>query len=342
VALSIFFGLVNGKYLLVEIDEERKPELTLVKNPVLSTKKSSSRIFHGKNTNEGERKYQLMLSVLDANGQPTKRGGAILIKENFALTAAQLVTDEKLAPVKHIRLRYVSIRIDMIEMKPCQPCDKKLGCVCRDMDERGILTIHGNFAHRNPPYEGAGYDIALIKFPANKRFNQRKNVEIIAFSSKTPQQLIGTQFFASGWGQTESSGGRYADALKVVQMEFVDPDTVSGPNRGFYPLRIVPSVLAASQVDMKSTCTADIGGPATIINSKKQEKLVGIISYQVGGCGNPDGLNLFESVSFHDEWIKEAMKVMEQGEKACKAPAFEEFCKTAYIPNKNIHPKKNT
>ena len=130
---------------------------------VLSTKKSSSRIFHGKNTNDGERKYQLILSVLDKNGKPTKRGGAILIKENFALTAAQLVTDENNAPVKHIRLQYIKTRIDVIEMKPCQPCDKKLGCGCREFDERGILTIHGNFGHRNHPYEGAGYgNISLI------------------------------------------------------------------------------------------------------------------------------------------------------------------------------------
>jgi len=49
---------------------------------------------------------------------------------------------------------------------------------------------------------------------------------------------------------------------------------------------------------------------------------------------------LFESVSAHDVWIKEAMKAMEQGEEACPA-TFEKFCKTAWVPNKDFTPKKN-
>jgi len=195
-----------------------------------------------------------------------------LIKENFALTAAQLVTDANNAPVKHIRLRYVHIGTDTIEMKPCKLCNKRHGiggCACSEFDERGILTIPKNFAHRNFPQQGYGYDIALIKFPANQRFI-RENVDIIAFSKKTPQQLIGTQFFASGWGHTESSQGLdlkkpYVDDLKVTQMEFVYPDTVT-------VLRIVPSVLAASQVDMKSTCIGDIGGKVVFTHTRNSPK----------------------------------------------------------------------
>ena len=135
---------------------------------VLSTKKSSSRIFHGKNTNPKTRKYQLLLVSFDGNGQETKRGGAILIKENFALTAAQLVFDANKAPVRHIQLSGGSTKIHSdgrqpfddrqpFDLRPCNPCNKKPDCDCKTFDERGILITHEDFAPRDYPKEGYGY-----------------------------------------------------------------------------------------------------------------------------------------------------------------------------------------
>ena len=73
----------------------------------ITTNKVSSRIYRGETARRGTRKFQLFLvsSRTQRGIVETKEGGAILIKENFALTAAQVVTSTPFRePMEHIIL----------------------------------------------------------------------------------------------------------------------------------------------------------------------------------------------------------------------------------------------
>merc|ERR1711881_127582 len=71
--------------------------------------------------------------------------------------------------------------------------------------------------------------------------------------------------------------------------------------------------------EAQGVCHGDSGGPVTIINSKKEVKLVGIISGHYASvdnminnvtpdeCGTKDGYSLFESIHAHEGWIKTTM-----------------------------------
>ena len=126
-------------------------------------KKISSRIYHGEDTEHRERKYQLFLVASTDDGSETKDGGAILIKDNFALTAAQLVTDSTGTPMTDIQLfagggsirRIRSAENLSFRVVKAYPDTCKDSCM-HDCNY-GILKIHKDFSHRTVANQGDGY-----------------------------------------------------------------------------------------------------------------------------------------------------------------------------------------
>ena len=112
-------------------------------------------------------------------------------------------------------------------------------------------------------------DIALIRLPLLP-FNTSpgKNIDIIAFSTKTNKELVGKDFLASGWGFSEEHPDVVHRDLRIVGLEFYDGPRISIDGHEANPKRI----LIAAQKEGKSICYGDSGGSIIFIN---------IISYSV-------------------------------------------------------------
>ena len=52
-------------------------------------------------------------------------------------------------------------------------------------------------------------------------------------------------------------------------------------------------------------------GAATMINNKGEDELVGIVTRPFPKCGQPDGkgVDFYESISAHKDWIKKTLKL---------------------------------
>lgn len=245
----------------------------------------SQRILGGTDANLGELPWQLLIK------QPRK-GGASLIKDRWAVTAAHVVEN-----IKENALRLYGGLVN-----------EKSGLANSVVMESEKIIIHPNYVTRT----NFDNDIALIKLAATVTLGPNMiPICLPTANMSLVENEIGT---VSGWGITErESDGRLvtSDSLKYAHISVYslakckDLSFVSNNKQMVF----TDNMFCAGAEGMDS-CRQDSGGPFTspmLGNGKGPFYLTGIVSWGPR-CNQRQYKGYYTKVENYVDWIKETIQ----------------------------------
>ncbi|KAM9488519.1 mannan-binding lectin serine protease 2-like [Clarias gariepinus] len=247
--------------------------------PVCGITKSSAggRIFGGKTAELGQIPWQLLV-------KEPQRGGASLINDRWAITAAHVVEKQR-------SLKFFGGMVDGLDKNKVE-----LGTE--------TIIIHPGYDYTKSHYDN---DIALVKM--SSRVPLSENIMPVCLPERKSSGLVleGKQGTVSGLGATsdrreksrylqyghvkEYSGDCFDSKLKVTENMFCAGDTDGG-------------------VD---SCKGDSGGPLVIPmlgfgSSDTPYRLKGIVSWGPPVCGDKNYKGYYTKVENYLDWIRETME----------------------------------
>ncbi|XP_061573071.1 complement C1s subcomponent [Cololabis saira] len=293
-------------------DKSEMPKCTEVCGMLENYTPSAGRILGGKNAKLGETPWQLLI-------KDPKRGGASLINDRWAVTAAHVVDG-----LEEITLNLYGGLVD--GMKSSDPGVSVLNSekiIIHPDYERGIPL-----AKQRTNYDN---DIALIKMTSRVKFGP--NLQPICLPEGDRGVIENLQGTVSGWGWIERKGkpkmdssqkGHMARLLKYAhisvysQAECMDtPITSTGIAMSF------TDNMFCAGAPGKDSCAGDSGGPLVVpglSTSAGPYYLNGIVSWGAP-CMDQQNNNkgYYTKVENYVRWIKEKIQMEEQLEKKIRA-----------------------
>ncbi|XP_067318371.1 trypsin-3-like [Anolis sagrei] len=134
----------------------------------------------------------------------------------------------------------------------------------------------------------------LIKLAQPVSFNAF--VQPIDISPTCP--IAGTQCIVSGWGNLQTAGVEYPDALQCLDVPILSESTCHAA----YPGRITSNMFCAGYTEGgKDSCQGDSGGPL-VCNGK----LTGVVSWGIG-CAQKGYPGVYTPVCNYKAWIEEVL-----------------------------------
>ncbi|XP_048067513.1 complement C1s-A subcomponent-like [Megalobrama amblycephala] len=241
-----------------------------------------ARVFGGMPARPGQIPWQLL-------HRSAPRGGASLISDYWALTAAQLVD------------RYENTNMTW------------LGGIIDGQDKNQVtmetekIIIHPNYTRVGKGKEQKNFDsdIALIKMSA--RVPLGPNIRPVCLPKKTHESVMeGTMGTISGFGGFERG------ISKLLRYGHVQEYPLDKCELGDLP--VTENMFCAGD-DVKSvdSCTGDAGSPLFFpmlgYGTKEQPyELRGIVSWGPRGCGNEYSKSFYTKVQNYLDWIRETME----------------------------------
>lgn len=149
-------------------------------------------------------------------------------------------------------------------------------------------------------------DITLIKLSAPVRFTDK--VQPVCLPEKDMIIPIGTECFATGWGQTRGSGSN--DALKQTKLFIQNENSC---DFGFNDYNDTTMICAGMAKGYHGPCHGDSGGPL-VCKMNQKWIIAGLASYitesnyEAALCAVPNIPTSFTRVSFYRDWIERVMK----------------------------------
>lgn len=256
---------------------------------------SAGRILGGKDANLGEIPWHLLIK------QP-RRGGATLINDRWAVTAAHVVEN-----VKETSLQLYGGLVDG------RTTSNRFSNVVVMDSER--IIIHPNYIQGIEHRTNFDNDIALIRLAS--RVNLGPNLLPICLPDATMSLMENEQGTVSGWGKTETSTN-----------QFITSHMLKYAHIGVYPLadcENTPTTLRNKQMiftnnmfcagaEGMDSCRQDSGGPFVspmVAEGKEPFYLTGIVSWGAP-CQRRHYKGYYTKVENYVKWIKETIDTIEK------------------------------
>ncbi|XP_062818565.1 trypsin-3 [Anolis carolinensis] len=182
-------------------------------------------------------------------------------------------------------------------------CYKNPRTLVAHLGEHNTLSEEGTEQHiqvekaiPHPQYNSRNIDndFMLIKLAQPVTFNAF--VQPIEISPTCP--IVGTQCVVSGWGNLQTAGVEYPDALQCLDVPILSESTCHAA----YPGRITSNMFCAGYTEGgKDSCQGDSGGPL-VCNGK----LTGVVSWGIG-CAQKGYPGVYAPVCNYKAWIEEVL-----------------------------------
>lgn len=209
--------------------------------------------------------------TLDGNAD----GGAIILSQDWILTAAHVVSDQTTSQA------YATNRIKVFVGSNSY----YLNIVERNVDN--IILYPGyNFS-------GLTHDIALLHLSSPLTFSSSVAPINYAANSNSPLLTLGQIGVVSGWGSTSIYGFGASDELLTTNVK------ISNIQQQYFE-----STRPDPNGQQQGVCSGDSGGPITVTNLMTGNPiLVGVIKSVVGDCIT--GSSQYTKLSYYAGWIFE-------------------------------------
>ncbi|XP_034409661.1 mannan-binding lectin serine protease 2-like [Cyclopterus lumpus] len=259
----------------------------------------AARILGGDDANMGEIPWHLLLK------EPS-RGGATLINDRWAVTAAHVVDT-----LKNTSLSLYGGLIDGRTIS-----NSVSNVVVMDSDR---IIIHPDYVKVIPPLERTNFDndIALIRLAS--RVNLGPNLLPICLPTVNTDLLEDEQGTVSGWGITESETGRRFFTSPLLKYAHIGIYSLAEcENTPYTPttkkrMTFTNNMFCAG-AEGKDSCKKDSGGPFVLpmlTHGSGPYRLTGIVSWGPP-CHERQYKGYYTKVARYVDWIKETIDATEK------------------------------
>ncbi|KAF4087648.1 hypothetical protein AMELA_G00073030 [Ameiurus melas] len=241
------------------------------------TKESvAGRIFGGQDARLGQIPWQLLL-------KDPERGGASLINDRWAITAAHVVENQR-------SLMFTGGMVDALDKAKVEMETEK-------------IIIHPDYQRQKPNYDN---DIALVKLSSRVPLSEKIIPVCLPKTKTNGPALEGKMGTVSGYGST---GNR----LKSRRLQYGQVKEYQGfcfENN----LVVTDNMFCAGDADGNvDSCKGDSGGPLVIPmlgfgSSKTPYTIKGIVSWGPPVCGDANYKGYYTKVENYLDWIRETLK----------------------------------
>lgn len=256
---------------------------------------SAGRILGGKDANLGELPWQLLIK------QP-KRGGASLINDRWAVTAAHVVEN-----VEETSLNLYGGLVDG------RTTSNTLSNVVVMDSER--IIIHPNYIKGLQDRTNFDNDIALIRLAS--RVTLGPNLLPICLPEPNMSLMENEQGTVSGWGRTDKGTNIFATSymLKYAHIGVYSlTDCENTPSISSNKRMIFTNNMFCAGAQGMDSCRQDSGGPFVspmLVEGKEPFYLTGIVSWGPP-CHQRHYKGYYTKVENYVDWIKETIDAVEK------------------------------
>lgn len=257
---------------------------------------NAGRILGGKNANLGEIPWHLLI-------KEPNRGGASLINDRWAVTAAHVVED-----VDETALRLYGGLVD--GRTTIQRTHRMSNVVVMDSER---IIIHPNYIKGVQDRTNFDNDIALIRLASRVKLGP--NLLPICLPEVNRGLLENEQGTVSGWGKTEGRIGLVTSAmLKYAHIGVYS--LTECENTPYTPTKKRMSFtnnMFCAGAEGKDSCQKDSGGPFVLpmLTGGGPYYLSGIVSWGPP-CSERQYKGYYTKVENYVDWIKETIDTIEQ------------------------------
>ncbi len=245
-------------------------------------------IIGGSNTTIDQQPWQVLLTT---NSYEADRCGAVILSDNWVLTAAHCVESH----VSNPGLLKIYAGVTNVQPGPTP------------LSGGQIITAAQVILHPGYNSSTQANDIALVRLATPLTFNG--DVQPIRFDGGTGITSDGTTATFAGWGSVGKTNGYdvYQNQLKRADLPIV---SINSLNQTEYLFPLNNSLQIAAGGNGVGPCDGDSGGPLWV-NSGGQNYLIGIDSFKAGvesnklPCGSRPAI--FTRVSSYCGWILQTM-----------------------------------
>ncbi|KAK5861785.1 hypothetical protein PBY51_017235 [Eleginops maclovinus] len=249
---------------------------------------STGRILGGKDATLGEIPWQLLVTG-------RRRGGATLISDRWAVTAAHVVEGDKVTSYR--------LYGGLVDGGRGGTLPKG---VALDIDR---IIIHPNYIQGTADRTNFNHDIALIRF--SSRVNFGPNLLPVCLPEPNRGLVEGEQGTVSGWGGTETEA--ISASLKYAHIGVYS--TAECENTGITTKRMIfTSNMFCAGSPTADSCRRDSGGPLVmpmLSEGNEPYYLTGIVSWGAS-CRKRNFKGYYVKVENYVGWIKETINTAEQ------------------------------
>lgn len=195
------------------------------------------------------RRFRLNINTLGTSASSTKRSGATIINDKYALTAAHCFIDNFRNRIPDEGLVVGVADRDMYSSSDDVSCVTRLVKVAK-------VTLH-------PDYLPSGYDndIALMKLAETLDLSKDEELGAVCLPADDSKTYAGSLGIATGWGRLQYGGSQPAK-LTEVTLPILEPSC--------WGKTVTERMLcAAYREGGKDTCQGDSGGPLYVVEGGK-------------------------------------------------------------------------
>ncbi|KAL7874653.1 hypothetical protein SRHO_G00056230 [Serrasalmus rhombeus] len=242
---------------------------------------SAGRVFGGKNAKLGQIPWQLLTK------QPN-RGGASLISDRWAITAAHVVVGQETKT-----LMFYGGMIDGLDQNAVKMETEK-------------IIIHPGYKVENPDQTNYDNDIALVKMSA--RVPLSTNIMPVCLPEKSNGPVMEAKL-----GTVSGFGGTSKNPLRSRHLQYGHVKEYSEVPCFDTTLKVTDNMFCAGDDEGVDTCKGDSGGPLIIPMLEKGSpetpyRLKGIVSWGPAECGDKIFKGYYTKVENYLDWIRETME----------------------------------
>ncbi|XP_023332085.1 trypsin [Eurytemora carolleeae] len=256
-------------------------------------KEEVGRIVNGQEVAPGERPYQVSVQMIFSNSETSlisKKSehfcGGAMIAENWVLTAAHCMRDQKPA-----YLKIITGTNDLTDTNSPAFRVKQI-----------LRTPYNDITKRN--------DLSLVELDITSNSENMNRIKDHKFESvkvcRESFEPQGKSCVVSGWGHLKAKGSGIPDKLREVSVLVLHDESCKTMLEGF-PWDPTTSTMICAGGEEEDACQGDSGGPLVCQDDSGVECLAGVVSWGVG-CATPGVPGVYTNVRKYVDWIEKSMQ----------------------------------